>query len=201
MTRRARIAAATAGAVALVAAGGVTGRELASTSSSSAAASSCQRIGFQSGVSASIARFRKLDPGGSNAAKTGAYDKLERSLSILVFDHDAACTPTQPPPTTTTQPPPTTTTSPATPIAPLTYNAEGGSNARYCVAGLPTNAAGRRFDQFATYDENGLQLGGRTEDHVDGLKGSRSTDGLGPCDPYTWDGRSFPPWPAASYRR
>ena len=66
------------------------------------------KIGNQHGVTASTNRLRDLDPGGtllvkgddgkwppistlpSDVSKWKAFDKLERSLSILVEDHDAA---------------------------------------------------------------------------------------------------------------
>jgi len=54
-----------------------------------------QAIGTQHGVDAAIDRLIKLDPGGSkpnrnpdDLATWGAYDKLRRSLTILVADHD-----------------------------------------------------------------------------------------------------------------
>ena len=53
----------------------------------------------------------------------------------------------------------------------------------------------------ATYDESGRDLGARSKDIVPGLKGADSMDGAEPCDPYTKDGKSFPPYPAESFNR
>ena len=54
-------------------------------------------IGSQHGVDAAVDRLVKLDPGGSkpnrnpdDLATWGAYDKLRRTLTILVDDHDEA---------------------------------------------------------------------------------------------------------------
>lgn len=198
-----------AGAAVVLAAGFGTGALLvgSGSSSSAAAAASCQVIGYQSGVAAAMNRLRRLDPGGTNAAHTGAYDKLERTLAILAYDHDAACVSSPPPGTTTSSPPPTTTapppvtTGPTVIVAPQTYNKSGRGDARYCVAGLPRNGNGRLYDAYATYDDDGLQLGGRSETDVPGLRYSDNMNDLGPCDGYTEAGKTFPPWPPESYRR
>lgn len=194
-------ALAAAGATLLVAAGVGAATLLTGSSSSSSAASSCEAIGYQSGVAASMNRLRKLDPGGTNTSGTGAYDKLQRTLSLLVYDHDRACGAAAPPPSTTTSSPPPTTTAPAPLVAPQTYNKSDRSDARYCTAGLPSAGGGHTRDAFATYDENGLQLGGRSENDVPGLRRSDNMNSLGPCDGYQEGGRSFPPWPAESYNR
>ena len=165
---------------------------------SALAASSCIPIGYQNGISAARARMTRIDPGGFNAAATGAWDKFFRSVSILVNDHDAGCV-QAPPPTTTTSPP--TTTAPPALVAPLTYNRSARGDARFCVDALPRNAAGRHYDAYATYDDGGLQLGGRSESIVPGLRFSDNMNGLGPCDSYSEGGRTFPPWPEASYSR
>jgi hypothetical protein len=166
-----------------------------------------QRIGYQDGLSGFVSWVRKISlgtvkyrPVGDRPASLEQWywlEKLERTLRILKDDHDEAIvTPTPPNPL-----PPVPPTDPIIRVAPQTYNAEGGSNARYCTAGLPRNADGRLFDRYATYDEDGRQLGGRSEQHIDGLKGARMMDDKGPCDPYAWMGREFPPWPIASYER
>lgn len=156
------------------------------------ASASCA-IGFQNGMAAAEVRMRRLDPGGFNATRTGAWDKAFASWRKLIADHDAACA-GAPPPTTTTQPPPTTT-APAPLPAPQTYNkGSRGQDAKYCVNGGAggTDAAGYR------YDSQGLELDGRrTGNPVPGLKPSDEMDGRGPCDPYN----GFPPWPAGSYER
>ena len=199
-----RKAVALAAAAIIVAAGVGSATLLSGSSSSSTAASlgSCQVIGYQSGVAASMNRLRKLDPGGTNASKTGAYDKLERTLSILAYDHDAACVSAPPPPTSTSSTTTSsTTTGPTMVVAPQTYNKSGRGDARFCTAGLPRNGNGRLYDAYATYDDNGLQLGGRSEAEVPGIRFSDNMNDLGPCDGYTENGRTFPPWPAESYRR
>jgi len=57
---------------------------------------SMELIGSQHGITAAVERLRKLDPGGTRPDRKpddlstwGAYDKLERTLSILARDHDA----------------------------------------------------------------------------------------------------------------
>lgn len=164
-------------------------------------------IGYQSGVRAAVNRLRDLDPNGTALKKTGgkwpavetlpadmsrwgAWDKLERTLGILAFDHDAAAGSDPPPP----PPPP-----PPAKVAPRTYNtAPGGEpSARFCTTGLPRNTNGRLHDDFSEYDDDGHDLGGRTTKIVAGLKYANEMDGRGPCDPYG----SFPPWPAGSFER
>lgn len=87
-------------------------------------------------------------------------------------------------------------------LAPQTYNrGSRGQDARYCVQGLAQIRPGVFVDNGGfEYDADGLSLGGRSGDPVPGLKPADEMDDRGPCDPYTKDGRSFPPWPAASYR-
>lgn len=83
-------------------------------------------------------------------------------------------------------------------VAPQTYNrGSAGQDARYCTFGLPTDSQGRPVDDYSTYDENGLSLGGRTGNPVPGLKPADEMDGRGPCEPYG----PFPPWPTMSYDR
>ena len=52
-------------------------------------------IGSQDGIKASVDRLRTLDPGGTkpnrnpdDLATWGAWDKLERTLTMLRTDHD-----------------------------------------------------------------------------------------------------------------
>ena len=171
-----------------------------------------QQIGYQSGVRAAVNRLRDLDPKGTAAkkgadgkwlplntlppdmSKWGAWDKLERTLGILVGDHDAGIPvdPDDPPP-----PPP-----PPTPkkLAPQTYNrGSRGQDAKYCTQGLPFVNGAFQDEGGFRYDDQGLCYGGRSGAPVAGLKPSDEMDGRGPCDPYTNGNLSFPPWPAASY--
>ena len=115
-------------------------------------------------------------------------------LELAVFPVDGP----PPDPIPVPQPPP-----PGAELAPRTYNRSDRSDARYCVAGLPRDVTGAYVDGGGyRYDENGLSLGGRDNDRiVPGLKSSDSMDGAGPCDPYSHEGRHFPPWPAESYER
>lgn len=186
------------GAAAVVAAAAIAGGFGTAQLATGSDTATCAPIGFQNGVAAATERMKRLDPAGFNASGTGAWDKFFRSVKRLVDDHDAACATPQPPPTTTAPPP--TTTAPAPRPAPQTYNrGSSGQDARYCVDDLPTvdgvkvDAAGFR------YDDGGRSLGGRTGNPIDVLKPADAMDGKGPCDPYTKDGRSFPPWPPASY--
>jgi hypothetical protein len=85
---------------------------------------------------------------------------------------------------------------PPTPkLAPQTYNkGSSGQDARYCTqhSGNPDGGGFR-------YDNDGRSLGGRSGNPVAGLKPADEMDGRGPCDPYTNNGQSFPPWPPGSY--
>lgn len=154
-----------------------------------------ERIGFQSGIKAAMARLRKLDPGGTNASGTGAWDKLERTLSILANDHDAAITDPEPPPPPPPPPPPETD------YAPRTYNiGSRNQDPRFCVTGLTRRADGLLVDgEGVLYDDSGLNVDGRRDRTkiVAGLKPADEMDGREPCDPYN----GMPPWPAASYER
>lgn len=159
-------------------------------------------IGPQTGCVAAANRLRKLDPAGTNASKTGAWDKLERTCVILAADHDAAITTTPPPPPTTTVPPPTTTTVPPPPrLAPQTYNrGSSGQDARYCVhwPGVTNVGPNRWRDEGGfEYDGGGLSLGGRSGNTVAGLNPADAMDGREACDPYN----GMPPYPAGSFAR
>ena len=86
-------------------------------------------------------------------------------------------------------------------VAPRTFNKvlPNGSDARFCITGLPRGTQGLPYDDYTTYDDNGLdRAGGRTPDtQVPGLRQANSMDQYGPCDLY-------PPlteWPKQSYDR
>jgi hypothetical protein len=67
--------------------------------------------------------------------------------------------------------------------------------------GVRREGAGYVDAMGVRYDEAGRDLGGRTKDIVPGLKGANSMDGKEPCETYTNEGRTFPPYPAASFER
>jgi len=127
------------------------------------------------------------------AAISGFYDAkiLPVDWDGFAFIQGRLSSPNPPPP------PPDNKT-----LAPLTYNAVPARNinGRYCIAGLQKDSSGAYTDGLARYDDGGRQLGGeRSEKYVAGLKYADMMDGLGPCDPYEWQGRVFPPWPNESY--
>jgi hypothetical protein len=153
-------------------------------------------IGYQDGIAGFVGWLRKQagvqkrGPGYDPAdLSTWPWpDKLERTLRILKDEHDAAV-PVDPP----DDPPP----PPAVKLAPQTYNkGSSGQDARYC-----TKESGNPDAGGFHYDDGGRSLGGRTGNPVAGLKPADQMDGREPCDPYTHDGRSFPPWPKESYDR
>jgi hypothetical protein len=162
-----------------------------------------EKIGYQDGIKSFFDWYRKqpgvpqrgpnYDP---NDIDTWPWpDKLERTLTILKNQHDAEAAGV-PPPNGGTTPPPEKR------YAPRTYNSTSRADARFCMApeyGVVRSGAGYVDEMGATYDENGLDLGGRSKTIVPGLKGADSMDGREPCDPYTHDGRSFPPWPEESF--
>jgi hypothetical protein len=193
-----RRALALAGATLAVVGGTVVARTL----SSSEAGAACSAIGYQNGVAAAELRMRRLDPGGFNATRTGAWDKYFSTQRRLVADHDAECTGAPPPTTTTTAPPPTTT-APAPRPAPQAYNrGSSGQDARYCVNGGAggTDAAGYR------YDSGGREIDGRrTGNPVAELKPADEMDGREPCDQYVGPtGRTIggaAGYPPGSYER
>lgn len=152
-----------------------------------------QKIGYQSGIKAAMTALRALDP-----AHKAAYDKLERTLSILAADHDAAIPDPPPPPPDDPPPPPPTTKR----LAPMTHYTTSRADARYCVnaPGVTRQPDGTYLDEGGfRYDDRGLSLGGRSGKLVSVLKPADSMDGMEPCDGYEKDGRRFPPWPAESY--
>jgi hypothetical protein len=118
---------------------------------------------------------------------------FDNTMRKLKDDHDASNATPEPEPTP--EPPIPTPKN----IAPRTFNKQGGSDARFCVKDLPRNPQGNPYDEFTTYDNNGLDVvGGRDPDRqVPGLRGAREMDQYGPCDLY-------PPltqWPPESYLR
>lgn len=149
-----------------------------------------EKIGFQSGIDASINALVALDP-----SHKAAYEKLRRTLKILASAHDAAvATPPPPPPPDEPPPPPK--------LAPMTHYTTPRADARYCVRaeGVVDIGGGKFRDEGGfTYTENGLCDGGRSGKFVSVLKPADSLDGLEPCDGYEKDGRVFPPWPQESY--
>lgn len=105
-------------------------------------------------------------------------------------------------------PPPPPPDPPPARYAPRTYNKANFRDAIFCIVGLPRNAQGEYYEPSkpsVRYDENGKSLGGAPGDTRDpdrivpGIKPADQTDGRGPCDPYTHDGRAFPPWPPESF--
>src|SRR5215204_5507664 len=111
-------------------------------------------IGYQDGITGFIVWLRK-QPGvqkrgaGYDPADLSTWpwpDKLERTLRILKDANDALA-PAEP-----TDPIPP---DPVLVVAPRTYNTvPGGSDARFCTAGLPRNANGRLFDSYSEYDDD-----------------------------------------------
>jgi hypothetical protein len=167
-----------------------------------------QRIGYQDGLAGFVSWVRKISlgtvkyrPVGDRPASLEQWhwlEKFERTIRILKDDHDAAVTTPQPP-----EGPPDPPDPPKPQVAPRTYNGLPGGepSARFCTAGLPRNAKGRLYDVYSEYDDDGRDLGGRTNRQVDGLPPADAMDNYGPCDTREWMGRVFPPWPAESYER
>lgn len=133
-----------------------------------------EKIGYQSGIDASINRLIKLDPLGKVA-----YEKLRRTLKLLAADYDARQPNTQPPP----PPPPATVL-----VAPKTVNTEGGSDQRFSMRvngalrpGVSIRGDGLYTDQSgALYarDGDGLEESSvRNKDIIPGLVGAKSMDG------------------------
>ena len=169
------------------------------------------KVGFQDGLKAAYERIKKIDPSGCNPKydpdhpdalpvdQLKAWDKVHRTLKILKEDHDAAIpsnggggTPPDPPPVHDT-----------TTYAPLAYNeAPGGEpSARYNVhINCKPHGNGWIDNGGRTYDEGGRCLDHRDTVRVNGLKDANSMDGAEAWDPYTWNGTTYPPYPAESYR-
>jgi hypothetical protein len=167
-----------------------------------------EKIGYQDGITAFFDWYRKqpnvpqrgpnYDP--DNIDTWPWPDKMERTMRILKDDHDAAvANPPQPGPEPEPEPEP----EPGK-YAPRTYNTTSRADARFCMKeeyGVTRQGAGYVDQMGATYDESGRDLGARSKDIVPGLKGADSMDGREPCDPYTQDGKTFPPYPAESFNK
>ena len=164
-----------------------------------------QLIGYQDGIDWFVGfarkipgvKYRPVDQRPNTLAQWYGLEKFERTLRILKDDHDAAIVTTPDPPPPPPPPPPS-----APRLAPMTHYKAGGADARYCVRspGVTQIAPDHYRDEGGfTYSENGLCDGGRSGKYVPGLKGADSMDGREPCDGYTFNGVTFPPWPAASY--
>lgn len=134
-------------------------------------------IGYQTGCVSTANALRAALP--QNKA---AFDKFQRTCSILAADHDAGLVPPPPPPSATPTP-----TPPKPALNPQTYNkGSNGQDARYCVT----------HDDGYRYDSGGREIDGRRSGKfVPGLRPADEMNGLEPCDPYL----NFPPWPAGSY--
>jgi len=171
-----------------------------------------EKIGYQDGIESFFDWYRKqpgvpqrgpgYDP---NDISTWPWpDKLERTLKILKEQHDAEASGSPDPPDGGEVPPP----EPTKKYAPRTYNSTDRADARFCmkeeygVVRTGGGAGDMYVDQMGVhYSENGMDLGGRSKNIVPGLKGADSMDGAEPCDPYTKDGRTFPPYPAESFNQ
>ena len=86
----------------------------------------------------------------------------------------------------------------------MTHYAAPGADARFCVhwAGVTKLGPDDYQDERGTvYSENGMVKSGppRSGQFVAVLKPANSMDGMEPCQGYTKDGRTFPPWPPESY--
>ena len=181
-----------------------------------------QSIGYQDGITAAINRLRTSDPGGTIVKKGPdgkwpkepletikdvplenwkAWDKLERTLGILAYDHDQAVTPSPLPPVD----PPVDPHPQPSGFAPQSYNkGSRGQNAKFNVRINCTydSRTGEYVDgQGVRYDDAGLCKGGRTEPNIPGLKPSDMSDGKEPWESYEWMGQTFPPYPAQSYEK
>lgn len=179
-----------------------------------------QEIGYQHGITSMMNRLRDMDPGGTLLKKAGgkwpsidtltqpidqwkAYDKAERAFTILVHDHDGAADPS-PGPDPGPDPEPEPEPEPEQKYAPRTYNTTDRADARFCMKpeyGVEKQGAGYVDAMGISYDEAGKDLGGRSKEQVAGLKGADSMDGREPCDEYTHNERTFPPYPAESFNR
>jgi hypothetical protein len=168
-----------------------------------------QMIGYQDGLDWLIGFLKKFPlvkyrPVGDRPASLEQWyglEKLERTLRILKDDHDSTIAPSPPPDPPDPPDPPKPPTKPR--LAPMTHYAAPGADARFCVHGQP-GVTRLSPDEYVDeggyrYTENGLCHGGRTGTFVAILKPANSMDGKEPCDGYTKDGRTFPPWPPESY--
>lgn len=99
-------------------------------------------------------------------------------------------------------------TPPSAKYAPRAYNSTSRADARFCMSaqyGTVKDGSGYRDAAGVRYDENGLDLGGRTKTIVPELKGADSMDGREPCDEYVGPtGKTIggsAGYPAASFER
>jgi len=158
-------------------------------------------IGYQNGITAAMNRLRDLDPKGTILVKSGgkwpsidtiqnvplenwkAWDKLERTLTILKDDHDGDPDPPDPPD------PPLYKL-----VAPLVAYEEGGSNARFCFfnpdgtlrPGVARQDDGTFRDEVGWYDADGLQKGSERNEQRDPaypqIVGAREINGRPLCE-------------------
>jgi hypothetical protein len=108
-------------------------------------------------------------------------------------------------------PPPPPPPPPAKRYAPRTHNLGGhDQDPRFCmkpeygvtIIDHPTYGRCYQDEMGCCYDiEHGLNLDGLRDRNfmVAGLKGADSMDGAEPCDPYTANGISVPPYPGDPY--
>ena len=132
-----------------------------------------EQIGYQNGIVAAVNRLRDLDPAGTLLVKTGgkwpsidtiqnvplenwkAWDKFQRTLTILKDDHDGDPDPPDPPAYLK--------------VAPRVAFAQGGSDARFCVINQPgvtqrpdgkyTDESGAVYTNADGLDESGIRSG------------------------------------------
>ncbi len=166
------------------------------------------KVGYQDGLKAAYQRIKKLDPTGCNpnydpdhpdaipVDQLKAWDKVHRTLKILKEDHDAAL--------------PSNgggdnggTTPPVKRYAPRTHNLGGrDQDPRFCCKpeyGVVDKGSYFEDEMGCTYTKEpyGTNPDGRRDRTyiVPGLKGADSMDGMEPCDPYSANGISVPPYP------
>lgn len=174
------------------------------------------KVGYQDGLKAAYQRIKKLDPSGCNpnynpddpnaipVDQLKAWDKVHRTLKIMKEDHDASI-PNTPPDNGGdnggTEP------TPVRSYAPRTHNRGGhDQDPRFCckpeygVKVIDDPIHGRVYQDMmgCIYDlEHMMNLDGLRDRNfiVSGLKGADSMDGMEPCDPYSANGISVPPYP------
>lgn len=129
---------------------------------------------------------------------------FDNTMRKLKDDHDAAINPV-PPPTDPTDPPPPNTDPSLSGYAPQSYNrGSRGQDARYNIRiNCQQRSDGKYVDrQGVLYSDGGLcEDGRRSGQYVEGLKPSDMMDGKEPWEPYEWQGRTIPPYPAKSWER
>lgn len=176
------------------------------------------KIGYQDGLKAAYNRIKKLDPAGCNpnynpdnpealpTDQLKAWDKVHRTLKILKEDHDASIP----------SPPPGNgggnggeEPSPIKRYAPRTHNlGAADQDPRFCCKpeyGVVDKGSYYEDEMGCWYDKEHMwSIGGpggyRDRNYmVPGLKGAESMDGMEPCDPYSANGISVPPYPGDPY--